>query len=100
MYLDHARESRNDKLTPGGVGELRGKLLKVDPEAAKQGVYFLGDDGGEVKSPLVIRNKPSNLLFEVPESLAIGDYTLEIRSIVKRTSSIRTGQLGDSLTVE
>jgi len=53
-----------------------------------------------VKSLLVIRNKPSNLLFEVPESLATGDYTLEIRSIVKRTSSIRTGQLGDSLTVE
>jgi len=71
----------------------------VDPDAAKQGVYFLGDDD-EVKSLLVIRNKPSNLLFEVPESLANGYYTLEIRSIVKRTSSIRTGQLGDSLTVE
>lgn len=98
-FIDHESGSSSQTLTPGGVGELRGKLLKLDPADNRQGIYFIASDGTETKVTSLIRNKPSNLFFGIPDNLPNGEYKLEVRSIVKRTSKLRSGRLKDSLSV-
>jgi len=85
-------------LTPGGMAQVTGHRLKFDPADAAQGVYFVAEGGGETKVDVVGRNKPAHLMFIVPQGLAPGDYTLEVRATVY-SEDVRTGALDAVLTV-
>lgn len=99
-YLkDYATGSKNKQLTPGGSAEISGLLLKFDPEDDDQGIYLIAADGTETKVHLVMRNKPSELIFSIPKSLPAGEYTVEVRAIVRHTTSIRKGKLPTPLIV-
>lgn len=96
---DYASETDNDRLSPGGSGEIMGSLLKFDPEDSAQGIFFITADGTETKVTSVMLNTPSKLLFIVPRNLSAGTYKLEVRTIVRHTTSIRKGKLPVPLTV-
>lgn len=96
-FRDYTTESKNDTITPGAPAELRGSHLKVDPQAADQGIFFIASDGTETKVQTIMRNMPSNLIFMVPEGLASGDYELEVRTILRDHTDISTGELEDKL---
>ncbi|MGD8782651.1 MAG: DUF4469 domain-containing protein [Ignavibacteria bacterium] len=45
-------------LTPGGMAQILGHRLKVNPEVEEEGIYFIKDDNTEFKVTIIGRNKP------------------------------------------
>ena len=99
IFKDFISDTQNDTLTPGGAAEIRGSHLKVDPAEADQGVFFIASDGTETRVDTIMRNKPANLIFMVPDSLASGEYEVEVRSLLQGHTSIRSGRLKSTLVV-
>lgn len=98
-FKDIASDHFNETLTPGGVGEITGSLLKIDPEDEDQGIYFIASDGTESKVTTIIRNKPGNQIFMIPNGLVSGEYELEVRTILHHTKQVRKGRLNHTLIV-
>ena len=99
LFKDFVSDTRNETLTPGGAAEIRGSHLKVNQSEADQGIFFIASDGTEMKVDLVMRNMPANLIFTVPDSLVSGEYDVEVRSLHRRHTDIRTGRLDAKLIV-
>jgi hypothetical protein len=97
-YYDVNSGELNNTLTPGGLGQVTGKLLKFDPVDPQQGIFFVAADASDTMVEFVGRNKPSELSFIVP-SLPPGVYHLEVRAIPYDTGEVRTGTLSKPLTV-
>ena len=97
-YTDVASETHNSTLTPGGMGQVTGYRLKVNEANVNQGVFFVDGSGGEVRATVYARNKPAELIFMVPEALAAGNYTLQVRASFAG-DGVRSGALPDTLTV-
>ncbi|MCK4341067.1 MAG: DUF4469 domain-containing protein [Phycisphaerae bacterium] len=100
-YRDIGTDTTNDTVTVGNIGQLSGSRLKFDPAEADEGLYFVADAGGETKVPTVQKNKPSQLVFLVP-NLVAGTYHLEVRARMGSGTSareLRIGRLDSTLTV-
>lgn len=93
IFKDFVSDMQNDTVTPGGAAELLGSHLKVDLSDASQGVFFIASDGTETKADIIMRNKPANLIFMVPDTLTSGEYEIEVRAIKQGHNNIRTGRL-------
>lgn len=98
-FKDVVSGTLNDALTPAGVGELIGNDLKFNPENTEEGIFLIASDGSVTRISIMVRNKPSNLIFMIPDALTAGTYTLEVRSILSGTKNIRSGMLDAELTV-
>lgn len=98
-FEDVASDTRNETLTPGGVGQIMGTLLKVDPAESDQGVFFIASDGTETRSDTYIRNKPANLIVMIPDTLVSGEYHVEVRAKLQNTNDVRSGRLDAPLMV-
>jgi hypothetical protein len=59
----------------------------------------VAEGGAEAKVDVVGRNKPADLMFIVPQGLAPGDYTLEVRAVAHGSDEVRSGALDAVLTV-
>lgn len=100
IYLeDIASSTRNDTVTPSNIAVIRGSRLKFDNTDDKQGIFFIAADGAETKVANVSRNKPSELHFLVPP-LAAGEYSVEVRVLLKNTKEIKTGALMGKVSVK
>ncbi len=99
QYRDFDSETTNSVLTPGGPGGLTGHRLKFDATDEQQGVFFIAADGSAARASRVMRNKPADLMFMVPDGLAAGDYTLEVRTVMTTQGELRAGRLRHTLTV-
>ena len=98
-YTDINSGERNSVLTPGGMGQLVGHRLKFAPADPEQGVFFMAPDGSSsTRVDVVGKNKPGELMFMVPDSLAAGDYVLMIRAGFGE-DDVRMGALEATLTV-
>ncbi|MBN1977391.1 MAG: DUF4469 domain-containing protein [Anaerolineae bacterium] len=97
-FTDVNTGERNSVLTPGGMAQVLGHRLKFDSADAAQGIYFVDAGGGETKVGVVGQNKPGSLMFVVPQGLASGNYTLEVRASVY-SEDVRAGALDAVLTV-
>ncbi len=98
-YIDLNTGERNGILTSGGMGQLVGHRLKIDPADATQGIFFVPATGAAIKVEIVGRNKPADLMLMVPTGVVAGNYTLEVRATVNQSSDVRTGRLNATLTV-
>ncbi|MBD3250941.1 DUF4469 domain-containing protein, partial [Candidatus Uhrbacteria bacterium] len=98
-YIDLNTGARDGMLTPGGLGQVTGYRLKFDPADVGQGIFFVAEDGTETQVVVVGRNKPTELLFLVPERLTAGPYTLEVRAILPNRGDLRVGALDEPLTI-
>ncbi|MDR8392506.1 DUF4469 domain-containing protein [Aliifodinibius sp. S!AR15-10] len=76
-----------------------GELLKIDPEDPDQGLFLVASDGAETKVEEFVENSPSKLGFRVPEGLASGEYTMEVRAKLHNTNELRVGTLKAPLAV-
>jgi hypothetical protein len=99
-YYDIVTGQRNSVLTPGAMGRVVGHRLKFDAEDPAQGIFFVAADGSEMQVTLAGRNKPSELIFTVPQGLAPGAYALEVRATINGGVEIRTGRLEAPLNVD
>jgi len=97
-FIDINSGERNSVLTPGGMAQLIGHRLKFDPADAQQGVFFIAGDGAETSVEVVGRNKPAELMFLIPDTLTTGDYTMEVRVVIRDGANLRTGRLEAALT--
>jgi hypothetical protein len=66
-------------LSAGGVLDISGSRLKVYPELADDGVYFIAADDTEYKAITLVENKFLRLIVMLP-ALPSGSYTLEVRT--------------------
>lgn len=93
QFIDLKTNVVNESFTAGQIASIRGSLLKFDTEDSKQGIFFIASDGTETRIENVVKNKPSELLFFVPESLSSGSFTVEVRTVLQNTKTIRKGIL-------
>jgi len=67
----------NEKLTAGGVVELRGYNLKIEGNDPSCGLWFVAENGQETKSGVLIDNRPSKIIAIIPE-LTDGNYQVKV----------------------
>jgi hypothetical protein len=84
-------------LTPGGIGELNGSRLAFDASDNEQGIWFVAIEGAETKVTSIALNKPSKLIFMVPQ-LQAGEYEVKVRVKFKGSKSLREAVLRKILT--
>lgn len=97
-FKDVTSDTVNDSLTPGGVAVLTGSRLKFDAADPNQGIFFQLN-GTTTKVSTIITMQPSQLIFLVPQGLTAGEYTLEVRALLKGNKDLKKGALKDSLIV-
>lgn len=94
----HTKQS-NQRFSSSHVISLRGKKLKFDPQDSNQGIFFVNENGLEFRVDNLIKNKPSELMFIVPEKISGHKFILEVRCLFPNTSQIRTGKYPEQLIV-
>ena len=98
--FDLKSKTNDQTMTPGGMAELHGQLLKIDETTTDEGLYFIPENGGsEIKVSYIYNNYPKSIQFEIPESLTAGNYKLEVRNRAHHGKTIRKGTLEFSLNV-
>lgn len=100
-FVDTATQRRDEVISNGMVGELKGSYLKFDPDDNEQGVFVIKADGSEIRCDNYIHNAKSKLLFYVPDTLTAGEEVeLEVRSKLSNTvNDVRVGHLAKTLSV-
>lgn len=98
-FEDVTSETRNATVTPGGLARLRGSRLKYEPNDPAQGIFFIGSTGTETRVDNIVRNKPGELNFLIPDTLAAGTYTLQVRAKLEGVNDVRSGALLGTLQV-
>jgi hypothetical protein len=63
---DSVSGSVNERLTAGGVVELRGYGLKIDGDNPACGLWFVAETGEELRAEVIIENKPSRIIAMIP----------------------------------
>lgn len=96
-FTDVTTETTNEKLTPGGVGTIRGNWLKTNPGDPDQGLFIIGSDGSEVRVDEIIRNMPKELIVMVPETLPPAPLDVELRTRIRHSNGLRAGRLDHAL---
>jgi len=93
QFVDLKTKVINESFTPGQIASIRGSLLKFDEEDNAQGIFFIAADGTETRVDNMVKNKPSELLFFVPETITNGTFQVEVRTILPKQKTIRKGRL-------
>jgi hypothetical protein len=87
----------NESFSPGQIALLTGLLMKFDETDPEQGIYFISTEGTETKVTNISKNKPSELMFFVPETLTSGTYEVEVRAKLQNRKNISKGRLRHNL---
>lgn len=99
-FRDAATATSNGPVTKGNIGTLSGSRLKIDPTNLDEGVFFLATSGGvETKVATISNNKPGQLVFLIPATLASGEYNVQVRARLFGSAEIRSGTLDSTLSV-
>ena len=99
VFTDLKNNTVNESFTPGQIASIKGSLLKFDEADPQQGIFFLATDGSETRVTQLVKNKPSELLFFIPDSLTSGTFQVEVRAIFRNYKTLRKGRLLIDLTV-
>lgn len=99
-FYDIESGERDRVISPGGGARIIGNMLKVDDSDEEQGIFYINqENGSETRvDARIVRNKPKELIFINPD-LEPGTYRLVVRSLLQKTTKVRTGELPDELTV-
>jgi len=95
----------NERLSPGGAGDLRGIDLQYDAEAPDEGIFLVDVlDGSEFRlTTEALAAEPREavpaLRLQIPESLPGGHYRLEVRNR-PAGKSLKVGALSSELRVD
>ncbi|MCT4602592.1 MAG: DUF4469 domain-containing protein [Marinifilum sp.] len=98
-FKDHTIGSGSEIITSGGIGELKGKKLKLDPADSTQGIFFIAEDGKETRVAVYVSNTDTTQIFQIPV-LGAGKYKLQLRCISKNSKKLSVGSFEKVLTVE
>jgi hypothetical protein len=99
-FRDAATGNSNGPVTKGNIGTLSGSRLKIDSAKPDEGIFFIASTGGtETKVATVSTNKPGQLVFLIPATLASGEYSIQVRARIFGSADIRSGNLDSTLSV-
>ena len=96
-FTDLKNNVVNESFSPGQIISIKGSYLKFDEEDAQQGIFFIAADNSETKVTNVVKNKPSELMFFVPDSLTTGTFQVEVRAILHKGKTLKKGRLLNDL---
>ena len=99
-YTDFSSNTKNHLVTPGGMGQLDGLNLKINPADEAQGLWLVGTAGQRERIALLSNNSPKKLIFMLPAELSVGTYTLEVANVYKARCKLQTKQLPHTLTIQ
>lgn len=89
----------NESASIGQIVSIKGALLKISGEASLVGVFFIASDGTETQITDFVKNKPSELLFFIPDDLAVGSYDVEVRTTIKQRKQLSVGKLANKISI-
>ena len=95
---DYQSMQMNEIIHRNGTVEIKGSDLKIYPEDPEQGI-FIGNQGHEVRVTSYMINKPSQIIFQVPQDVPGGKVYLKLKNKVLNGKSLRTVTFSTSLTV-
>jgi hypothetical protein len=98
-FTDHLNVETSDQLQPGSVGQLNGKLLKLDATDENQGIFLIADDSTEYRVSVYVTNTNGKQIFQIPGDLIAGNYQLELRALINNGKVLQTGRLNKTLVV-
>ncbi|MCG8581399.1 MAG: DUF4469 domain-containing protein [Bacteroidales bacterium] len=91
-FTDFKNNAVNESFTPGQIVSIKGSYLKFDENDQSQGIFFIDENSSETRVSMVVKNKPSELLFMVPESLTEGSFQVEVRTIFRNGTTLKKGR--------
>jgi hypothetical protein len=99
-FTDAATGEKNRVATPGGIASLRGYYLKFDPTDPLQGLFYIPVDNpsAAIRVEQFTTIKPSELNFLVPP-LPPDTYRLEVRALLNKVKTLRSGSLPEIIEV-
>ena len=95
---DYQTLQMNEVIKRGSTVEITGSDLKIYPEDLEQGV-FIGNQGSEVRVTTYMMNKPSMLIFQVPQNVPGGEVYVRVKNKANTGKNIRIGTFSANLTV-
>ena len=95
---DYQTLQLNEAIKRGGTVEITGSDLKIYPEDLEQGV-FIGNQGSEVRVTVYMMNKPSLLIFQVPQDVPGGEVYIKVKNKLMKGNTLRAGTFNSTLTV-
>lgn len=96
-FVNLKTKAVNETFTPGQIASISGLMLKFNEEDPAQGIFFISAESVETKVTNVSKNKPSELLFFVPESLTAGTFQVEVRATLPGRKTIASHRLLSNL---
>lgn len=88
----------NEAITRGATVEIKGSELKINTEDNEQGI-FIGNDGHMVKVSTILHNKPSHVIFIVPQDVPGGEVKITIKNKAHKGKQLRQSSSNIYLTV-
>ncbi|REH47455.1 uncharacterized protein with Ig-like fold DUF4469 [Tenacibaculum gallaicum] len=76
---DIISQTTNTTITSNGLFELNGVRLKVDGDKDEVGLYFVAEDGTEIKVQYLAQNSFKRVIGQAP-TLATGTYKIRIKT--------------------
>lgn len=97
-FINHNSE-KSDDLHPNGIGEICGNRLKLDAADKRQGIFLIAEDGSENRVEVYVVNTNGKQIFQIPDNLTPGNYTLELRTFPNHGKRLQKGSLPKPLVV-
>jgi hypothetical protein len=98
-FEDLNSESVNETVTPGGTATLCGARLKFHQDNPQEGIFMIDSTNTEHHITKIIGISNATAVFQIPDDLAAGEYSLEVRTRYKNSKKLKTGKLPATLTV-
>ncbi|MDR3269471.1 MAG: DUF4469 domain-containing protein [Tannerella sp.] len=98
-FEDVASATVNDVMTPGGVARLTGMRLNFNQSDPLQGIFLIDSAKKVHRAELILSQKGTQVVFQIPAGLASDEYTLEVRLLPKGNKGLKTGVLVERLSV-
>jgi hypothetical protein len=83
---DSSSEKVNECLTVRGLVKVSGYNIKIDGTDPSCGLWFVAENGAEVKAQTIIENEPKKIYAMVPE-LDAGNGTYQVKIVTQYTGS-------------
>ncbi len=98
-YKETGIQAHAGRLITGNIGTLHGRRLAFDPKVTDEGVFFVSADAPrrEVRVKVYATVQPAEVVFQVPDGLDSGRWTLEVRARVRGGRQLRSGRLSSTL---
>jgi hypothetical protein len=96
---DVASATVNDIMTPGGVARLTGIRLNFKQNDLLQGIFLIDSAKKAHRAELILSQKGTQVVFQIPVGLASDEYALEVHVLLKGNKDVKIGVLAERLSV-